>query len=71
MDTLQIIGVIGILVCILIIVVGEYDIRYKGKCILHDWEYKFEFGEYWSYTGTFLKHNRRFVCRKCKKEEKE
>ena len=34
--------------------------KYKGKCILHDWEYKFEYSDYWKYTGSFLKSKK--IC---------
>lgn len=70
METYQIIATIGLIICILVFIVGAYDIRYKGKCILHDWEYKCEWGDYWKFTNSFLEINRRYVCRKCKKEEK-
>ena len=62
---------IGIFICVIILVLTDYDIRYKGRCILHDWGYKFEWGEYWKYTWTFLKSNRRYVCKKCNKTVKE
>lgn len=62
---------VAVIALVLLIVLEKYDIRYKGKCIKHDWEYKFEYGDYWRYTGTFLKHNRRWECKKCHKIEKE
>lgn len=70
MESYIIIGLIGLVITITCLLI-QYDIKYKGKCIIHNWEYKFEWGDYWKYTGTFLKSNRRYVCKKCYKEEKE
>jgi hypothetical protein len=60
----------GTLVCVILLIVIEFNIKYKGNCIFHDWEYKCEWGDYWKFTGSFLETNRRYVCRKCKKVEK-
>ena len=71
METYLIISLIGILIAITGLILIQCDIKYKDKCILHNWEYRYEWGDYWKYTGTFLKLNRRYVCKKCYKEEKE
>ena len=71
MEDYEIITIIGLAICAIVSFLGYYDVRYKGKCILHNWEYKFDYGEYWRYTGTFLKYNRRHVCKKCGKEVPE
>lgn len=71
METYLIITLIGVLIVITLSILILCDIKYKGKCILHNWEYRYESGDYWKYTGTFLKYNRRYVCKKCYKEVKE
>jgi len=71
MESYLIISLIGICIAVTGLILVNCDIKYKGKCILHDWGYKFEYGDYWKYTGTFLKSNRRYVCKKCYKEIKE
>jgi len=69
MEYIIVVG-IGILICVLIYILEEYHIKYKGKCILHAWEYRYELGDYFKFTNSFLENNRRYVCRKCKKIEK-
>lgn len=71
METYKIIGIAGFILIIIFYIIGTYDIRYKGKCILHDWEYKFEYGAWWNYTGSFLRSNERWVCKKCRKMVKK
>jgi len=69
MEYLAIAGT-GIFICTIFLILINYNIKYKGTCIIHDWEYKFEWGDYWKFTGMFMETNRRYVCRKCKKVEK-
>jgi hypothetical protein len=71
MEAYQIIGIVGLLICFLIYILEVYDIRYKGKCILHAWEYRYELGDYFRFTNSFLENNRRYVCTKCKKNVKK
>ena len=71
METYQIITTIGIIIAIIFLILINYKIKYKGKCILHNWEYHFEYGDYWKVTGTFIKTNRRYVCKKCNQITKE
>ena len=70
MEAYQIMGIIGFILMVAVYIIETYDIRYKGKCILHDWEYRYKLGDWWNYTGSFLRENERWVCRKCHKEEK-
>ena len=62
MEYLAIAG-IGIFICIVLLILINYNIKYKGTCIIHDWEYKISCEWTWEI-------NRRYVCRKCKKVEK-
>lgn len=61
---------VAVVAVVLLYILEKYDIRHKGKCIKHNWEHKFECGDYWSYTGTFLRNNERWECKKCHKIEK-
>jgi hypothetical protein len=54
MESYLIISLIGISIAVTGLILINCDIKYKGKCILHDREYKFEYGDYWKYTGSFL-----------------
>ena len=71
METYQIISTVSILIAIILLILIQYKVKYKGKCIIHNWEYKFEYGNYWKVTGTFVKTNRRYVCKKCNQIIKE
>ena len=74
MEVSTIIGLIGLSFCIIYLIFINFNVSYKGRCILHDWEYKFSNGEYWKYNnrpyGRFLKENERYECSKCGKEKK-
>ena len=70
MEVYQIITLVGFIFIITILVLVHCNIRYKGKCVLHNWEYRFEYGDYWKVTGSFLRSNERDVCLKCGKKVK-
>lgn len=71
MEDYKIFCLFGFILISIIYVLINYNIRYKGKCILHDWEYRFSNGDYWKYNnrpyGRYLKENERYECRKCHK----
>jgi len=59
-----IIAGIGALIALsILLILIPYNIKYKGKCIIHDWEYKISCEWTWEI-------NRRYVCKKCQKIEK-
>ena len=44
-----------------------FKIKYKGKCILHDYNWNVEFGKYNNLTKQQTRKNEHFLCRKCNK----
>lgn len=70
MEVSTILALIGLVLCILCLIIINYDIRYKGECILHDWKYRYVRGDFWKYTGTFLRKNEHYECRKCWREKR-
>lgn len=74
MEITKLVAYVGLFLCLICIILINYKIKYKGKCILHDWEYIYNTGDYWKYSdrpyGRFLKKKERYECRKCGKEKK-
>lgn len=54
-------------------ILQKYDVKFKNKCIVHNWKYTYDEGDYWKYNnrsyGRYIKTNERYVCIKCKKEK--
>lgn len=71
MEEYVVVTIVVLISMTLIGILTKYNVKYKGKCILHDWEYTFDRGDYWKYNnksyGRYLKNNERFECKKCYK----
>lgn len=69
MKDYEIFLVTGFILVGIIYILLNYNIKYKGKCILHDWRYKYDDGDYWKYNnkpyGRYLRINERYECKKC------